>query len=75
MTTQGDGTVKRRRGRPRKNPVSEQVIFDQEGTGEGMAQASVATPAEEALPKGLPRGVNSWGSFCFGRRTRTRNCS
>ena len=50
MTTQGDGTVKRRRGRPRKNPVSEQVIFDQEGTGEGMAQASVSTPAEEALP-------------------------
>ena len=33
MTTQGDGTVKRRRGRPRKKPVSEQVIFDQEGTG------------------------------------------
>ena len=63
MTTQGDGTVKRRRGRPRKNPVSEQVIFDQEGTGEGMAQASVATPAEEALPKGLPRGVNSGDLF------------
>ena len=59
MTTQGDGTVKRKRGRPRKNPVSEQVINDQEGTGEGMAQASVTTPAEEPLP----RGVNSGDLF------------
>ena len=56
MTTQGDGTVKRKRGRPRKNPVSEQVINDQEGTGEGMAQASVTTPAEEALPRGMNSG-------------------
>ena len=59
MTTQGDGTVKRKRGRPRKTPVSEQVINDQEGTGEGMAQASVTTPAEEPLP----RGVNSGDLF------------
>ena len=56
MTTQGDGTGKRKRGRPRKNPVSEEVIIDQEGTGEGMAQASVTTPAEEALPRGMNSG-------------------
>ena len=56
MTTQGEGTEKRRRGRPRKNPVAEQVINDQEGTGAGMAQDSVTTPADDSLPKGVNSG-------------------
>jgi len=63
MTTQGDGTVKRKRGRPRKNPAStegtviEGTVVDQ--TDIGIGTVSEDTP--ESVP--LPRGVNSGDLF------------